>query len=477
MNEQPDRSATQDIAGWIAGHAKRNSPSARARELATMSVIDTIACALAGTCEPGPWALMSTRTTGKGLPSSLWGMGTAAGPRDAALLNGMLAHMLDYDDGDMVSRGHPSCIIMPALLAVAEARNLPGTKVLDAFVSGFYVIQLIGRISGRAMARRGLLVTAMNGVMGATAALCQLLDVTADQTATALGIAATTAAGLRANFGTDMKPYNVGRASASAIEAVEMAVAGVTASREIIEAKDGFIWVNGEPDLTKLILSEVDRLLAGQYSIEVEPANFKLYPCCHSTHACIAAALRLRPQVIEHLDSIQEIVAEAQHTAAIYLTHPRPRNGLEGKFSMEGSVAIALIDGRAGIEQFTDQAFQRADVQALLRKVRFVTSDRLEAIHAQNKMPGSVTIVTKDGRRLHEEVEDPRGCRSDPVDLGDIVSKFRDCSKGALSLAETDRALKSLCAFQELPDIGGLMRELRGMSDERRKYNALSAAE
>src|SRR5207253_956244 len=129
------------------------------------------------------------------LPSSIWGMGTAASPRDAALINGMLAHMLDYDDGDMVSRMHPSCMLVPALLAVAEPRRLSGAAVLDAYLTGYYVIQMIGRIAGKPLARRGFHVTGMIGAMGSTAAVSRLLDLNAEQTANALGIAATTLCG------------------------------------------------------------------------------------------------------------------------------------------------------------------------------------------------------------------------------------------------------------------------------------------
>jgi len=468
--------ATRDLAKWVVNRDRRGAASDRALDLAELSIVDTIACALAGTCEPGPWALKRTRNTGDGMPSSIWGMGGAAEPRDAALLNGMLAHMLDFDDGDMVSRGHPSCILVPAVLALAEARRLSGAAVLDAFLTGYYVIQLIGRISGKSMAKRGFHVSGMTGVIGAAAALCQLLDLTADQTATALGIAATTAAGLRANFGTDMKPYHAGRAAACAVEAVEMVIAGITASPDILESKDGFLWVNAEPDLAKRVEGEVERLVAGQYSIVAEPPNLKLYACCHSTHACIAALLRLRPQLIDRLDSIREIVAETQHTAAIYLTHPRPRNGLEGKFSMEGSLAIALIDGRAGVAQFTDEAFHRADVQSLLRKVRFITSDRLEAIHAQEKMPGSVTVST-DKKSFHEEVEDPRGCRTDPLNFDDVAAKFRDCASGVLLPRDVDSGLETLSALRRISDIGSTIRQLRGSAKEPEKRATLVAAE
>ena len=457
--------ATRDLAAWIAGKDRRAAPSDEALALVELSVVDTIASAIAGTREPGPRALMSTRATGAAQPSSVWGMGAAADPRDAALLNGMLAHMLDFDDGDGVSHIHPSCILVPALLAVAEQRRLSGRAVLEAYLVGYYVIQVVGRVASAAMAKPGFQVTSLIGVIGGAAALARLTGLTADQTATALGIAASTAGGMRANFGTDMKAYAIGRAAFCAVDAVAMAAAGVTASQSILEAKDGFVWAFAGPEFAPRLQGEVDRLLAGDYSIERDSPYIKLYACCHSSHANITAMLRLRPRLADRLDSIREIVAEGPHNAKIFLSIPHPITGLAGKFSMQAIMATALLDGRAGVHQFTDEAIARPEVQALLAKVKFTTSDEMEKMHVEDRlMPGSVTVVTDD-ETLFEYVRDAPGCSSEPLAAGDISAKFRDCVAGILSRDNLDAALAALENLRNVTDVSEPMRRLRGGAD------------
>ena len=462
---QASAATTRDIAAWIADR-NRPGPSQRALDLATTSIVDTIACALAGTCERGPWLLKGTRFVDDGLPASIWGMGGKTTVRDAALLNGMLAHMLDYDDGDMISRGHPSCTIVPAIFAVAEERAMSGAALIDAYLTGYLVVQVVGRVAGKTLAARGYHVTTLTGVLGAAAGLSRLLGLSPEQSANALGIAATTASGLRANFGTDMKGYHVGRAAMAAVEAIEATLAGVTASHEILEAKDGFLGVFGTTELADGLRAEVDRLLAGSYAIETAPPVIKLYPCCHSTHACIQAALQLRPRLTGRLDMVREVIADAAHMSALYLLHSRPTTGLEAKFSMEGAVALALVDGQAGVGQFTDASVQRPEVQTMLRKVRFTTSDRMEEIHGRSLMPGSITVVTNE-ESFSEEVLDTRGCRTEPCTLADVRAKFRDCASGVLAASDAAEALDMLCQLSTLPDVGKVARRLRGHAVER----------
>lgn len=455
--------STRELAEWIVGSGPQSSPSDQALAVVELSLADTIACALAGSREPGPLGLKSTRPTGASLPSSLWGMATGAAPRDAAMINGMLAHMLDFDDGDVISHIHPSCILVPALLAVAEQRRLSGRAVLEAYLAGYYVMQVVGQVASAEMAKAGLLAIGLVGSVGAAASLSRLAGLTVDQTVTALGIAASNpAGGVASTFGTDMKAFNIGRAAACGVDAVELALAGVTAPKSILEERDGFVWAFAAPGLASQIPAAVDRLLVGGYSIETHAPFIKLYPCCHSAHANITAALRIRPQVIDQLDNVREIIAEGPDNATMFLTIAEPTSGLEGKFSMQAAVATALLDGKAGRHQFTDEAISRPEVQALLRKVKFVTSDRMEQLHVEEGlMPGSVTIKL-DGKSLFEDVRDTPGCSTERLKFSDVSGKFRDCAADVLNAHDVDSVLRAMSGFRDIPDVAVVARMLRG---------------
>jgi len=376
--EPASASPTLDLVEWIVTGSK-NAISDKARTIGAKSVVDTIACMLGALAEPGLNILTRTIRTHPDLPSSLIGFATAAAPSDAALINGMAAHMLDLDDGDFVSRAHPSCVILPTLLALGEARRSSGKALLDAFVTGWTVMQTIGAMVVPEMPKRGYHVTSAVGVIAAAAGAAKLLSFDCKKTATAMGIAASASAGIRANFGTDMKPYHAGCAAAAAVRAVELAEAGFTASTSILEATDGLIAVLVDKVATGRVRKHVDRLLNGEVRFEDEPPNIKFFAACHCVHAQIEGALKLRSK-IEDLNSIRSIIVEGGTHTALYMIHSRPVTGLEAKFSMEGATAIALVDGAGGPNQFTDISINRPEVQKLLRKADAVGLDpRLDA--------------------------------------------------------------------------------------------------
>src|SRR4051794_20913279 len=229
MGEPTEDSATRDLASWVAGELGEIESSEVALGHAETSFVDTAACMLVGTTEHGPRRVAGLVQTGADLAASVVGMGTTASAADAALVNAMSAHLLDYDDGDSLTMSHQSCVLVPALLAVAEERHMSAVEMLDAYLIGYHVNQALG-VMRQGTSGRGFHNTSASGVLGATAAVARLRGLTATQTAVALGIAAHTSAGIRANFGTDMKAFGAGRAASNAIMATSFAAAGVTAS-------------------------------------------------------------------------------------------------------------------------------------------------------------------------------------------------------------------------------------------------------
>ena len=456
---------TADIAHWVVNHARDTGFTARAFQMAELSVIDTIACMFAGLVEPGPATLKSVVRTGPELSASVIGLGTGAGAYDAALINGTSAHMLDFDDGDMVSRGHPSCVILPTVMVMAEERRLSGRDLLDAFIVGWSVMQTIGGMVNPYMPRRGYHVTSVVGVVAAAAAAARLLRLNEAQTAVAMGIAASAGAGIRGNFGTDMKPYHAGCAAAAAVRATELAEAGFTASSAILETHDGFVAVLADKAAVPEVRKQVDRLISGDINLEKEPPIIKFLPICHATHSSVEAALKLRSKLPGGIGSIKSIVAEAGSHTAQYLIHSKPKTGLEAKFSMEGAIAIALIDGEAGPNRFTDESVMRPEVQELLRKVTYRTHERYDDARFSRMQPGAVTITTQAGT-MQEEVLDPIGGRVYPATIDQVCGKLHDGAAGILDSSAIAAAIRSLKELRTLGDVSLLGHILRGSPRE-----------
>jgi len=454
-------SATRDVAKWIVARDRKAVLSPQALQFSEISVIDTIACMFAGLIEPGPEHLKNATFTDPKMPASVIGLNASATAVDAARINGTSAHMLDFDDGSAVCGGHPSTVVVPTILALAEKHGLNGLDLLDAHIIGWDTMLLVGAMVKPYMAARGYHVTSAVGVVAAAAAGARLLKLNVDQTATALGIAASSGSGIRANFGTDMKPYHAGCASAAAVLAVELAATGFTAAHNILEAKDGFVSVLGDEKAREGVRAHVDKLLRGDVSIEKDHPFIKFFACCHSTHSSIEAAIKIRPKVIGNLEAIQEILVETYPLSKLFLIHPRPTTGLQAKFSMEACIALALVDGKAGPAEFTDKSVGRRAVQQLIPKVKYTVSDRYDDAHNQQKtQPGNVTVISTLGT-FREEVSDPYGAQLRPCTQEDVCEKFRTGAMGRLSNSEiaiADQMLGNIRAIEDIRKLGGLLR-------------------
>lgn len=454
-------SPTRDLASWIVRDLDMSISTSEQREIAAMSAVDTFACIFGGTFEHGMKVLGSTLSLSAGGPASLIAGGTGASPADAALFNGYLAHMLDYDDSDLLTRSHPSCVLIPVTMALAEHLGLGAREMLEAYMVGLQVNQLIGVCATPAMPHRGYHVVGAAGVMGAAAAASRLLRLTPQQAARALGIAASMGAGVRANFGTDIKPFHAGRSAAGGIQAAVLAKGGFTASETILEATDGFISTLADKALIPKLRTETDRLLAGEYAIEKARPVIKLYPCCHAAHAPIIAILRMRPLIADRLDEIREVHIEGPHTSLDYMIYPRPETGLQAKFSNEGCAALTLIDGKSDIAQYSDHSIRRPEVQRMISKIHYHATDEMQEKLSRRTLPGKVTIVMDD-QSLIEDIPNIPGCWGMPCDMNDVMTKFIECAQPLLTSAELEIATELCRDFAGLKEVRTIGKALRG---------------
>jgi 2-methylcitrate dehydratase PrpD len=291
----------------------------------------------------------------------------------AALANATIIHALDYDDMD-AEVGHPSAAVIPAALAVAEVVGSSGRELVDAIVIGYEVAARLGRAAGGTGGpyARGFHGTSIYGVFGAAAAAGRLMGLDVDQLRRAFGIAASEASGVRANFGTNAKPYHAGECNRAGVVAAFLARDGFVADRNVIEAKFGWgdAVCGGHYDTSK-----VTDGLGEALAIE-KGAWIKRFPCCGANHPAICAVTELIRRENLKADDVESIeVHQSPNPLDGALIYAWPSVALEGKFSLAFNVAEAWRHGNVTVESFTEENL--AEVGAYRDKVTVIAGEGL----------------------------------------------------------------------------------------------------
>jgi 2-methylcitrate dehydratase PrpD len=254
----------------------------------------------------------------------------------AALVNGTAAHALDYDDVNLAMPGHPTAAIMPALLALGEETHASGADLMAAFVAGYETQCRIGRLVAPAHYDDGFHATGTIGAFGAAAACAHVMKLDADRIAHALGIAGTQAAGLRALFGTMCKPFHAGKAAYNGALAARLAKRGFVARPDVLECEQGFARTHSA-DFNS------DRAMAPPpLGLHLRGNLFKYHAACYLTHAAIEAARSLRAEHAIAPEQVKSVRIRLDRACAGVCNIADPRTGLEAKFSLRFTMALAL---------------------------------------------------------------------------------------------------------------------------------------
>lgn len=438
---------TSELAARAASLSFADLNSA-ARDWAGHAFADTVACAIAGANEEVVKRLERVLPAGAGSSSRLGSAGQLH-ELDAAQINGVAAHALDFDDCNLEMDGHPSVSIVPALLALGDRIDCSGADLLAAYVAGVEAEIRIARISNPAHADRGWHPTVTFGVLGAAVAAGNLLRLTPEKMAIAMGIAASCASGLRANSGTMTKPLHAGQANRNGLQAALLAEAGFTATGSVLEHEFGFMaaFNGGVP-------ADLKRALEGwgeDFALLLPGIAIKQYPCCAFIHCAIDAAAELRPQIG---DTAIRAVHVALHERRLKnIDRPHPRDGLDAKFSTQYLTARALLAGTIGFADFEEPALGDAQTQALSAKVRL-------SAHKEDDLSfGRVTVELEGGRTLSAQASVAMGRGPDnPMSPSQFEGKFTDCARRVLSQDETARLFAALTSLSDQPSVRQLTR-------------------
>jgi len=426
------------------------------------AIMDCLGCALAGSREPLADILSEfVQANGGGTSASVIGRGFKTSAADAAQVNGAISHALDYDDITRALKGHPTAVLMPPALALAESQGATGLEMLIAYMLGFEVACSIGEaMSPEYYDELGWHPTGPVGALGAAVAASRILKLDRDQTAMAISLAASQAAGLRQNFGTMTKPYHAGAACRTGVTAAQLVSAGFTASLDAIEGRFGFLHAfSGGGGY------EADRILEnlGKTCYLVESGiEIKKYPCCGSAHLALDATARILDRSPLNAADIEKIDVVVDFDPPRSLIHDRPQSALEGKFSMQYCLAAAVLDGKVGMDAFTDQQVLRPEAQDLIPKV---TMRRLTDFQGQPSWVeayNQVAVHLKDGTVLIERVDRINEGALRGVTMDEIIDKFRDCASTALTADDIEELVTGLSELEQLPDVRRVADLLRG---------------
>ena len=431
------KSATRDFVAFALAQRDGEFPE-RARSMAIDAITDLLGCMIAGAGEPV--AGMLSRIIGDAvdhpdLPAApLTSSNRMAAPHDSALYNGTLAHAIDYDDVTHPAYAHPGASLVPAILASARFSGACGREALTSYILGIEMVSKLGRALNTAHYKNGWHASATFGTLGAAATAASMMRLEAEPFAMSLGMAASAAGGLRANFGTMTKPLHAGYASRNGVMAAMMARQGITASLDVLENRYGFAEVfnhHGDVDTSHFETWGDPLEILTEFGLGLKP-----YPACGAAHPPIEAAIRLRAQLEKRLDDIEDIrigVTEMHFEPMIYDV---AANGLEAKFCMGYCIAAAFLDGDVTLETFEDASLPRINGSGLVEKVRMELDHR---VSGNTEFGAVVTVTLFDGQQFEEIVPLALGKPERWFTKKKLESKFHDCCRGVISRAKAER--------------------------------------
>jgi 2-methylcitrate dehydratase PrpD len=437
-------SLTQHLGQFVANLSPNHLPE-DAVKIARMGFIDTIGTMIVGRSEESVRIMTEVLAPADGPATLTFGRRKIAAP-EAAWINGTAAHALDYDD--VTLRGHPSTVLVPAILAEAETLGASGSDMITAYVAGYEVWAELALRETGLLHEKGWHPTGLYGAPAAAAACAKLRRLDAEKATIAIALGASQSSGLMSNFGTMTKPFHAGKAAHAGIMAARLAEAGFTANEDALEHPRGFLHAispQGNEDRTS------EPKAGTEFRILTHGLGIKKYPMCYATHRAIDCLMDLIAESPIKVDDVAKITVRISENASKVLRNKQPDTGLAAKFSIQFAMASPVIAGRVGLRELTDGFVQRPDVQDLMRRVAVETTTDYDP-----DMPGaarhdSVAVHLTDGRVIEgTPVARATGHPSRPLSDAQLYEKFADCLAVGQSDIPADVLFKRLTEIRTI---------------------------
>ena len=433
-------------------------------------IIDGLGVMLAGSVQPAA-EIVTDYTTTVGASAEATAFGRApfrTGAAHAALVNATAGHALDWDDTQLATSAdrifglltHPTVPPLVAALAIGERQQVSGREYLEAFLTGFEVECKIAEAINPSHYKQGFHTSGTIGTFGAAVAAAKLLNLDADQLEHMLAIAASSASGIRVNFGSMTKPLHVGRASQNGIVAAELAVRGFTGGHDALDPPWGFFstFSHGQGFDEDRIVG----VLGNPHTIVSPGVSIKPYPCGVLGHPTMDAMRRLVIDNDVNPDNITAIRVRAGSNILNPLRYDIATNELEAKFCPAFMVGAIALRRKAGVAEFNDAFVQSEPVQAMMRKVTRVLDADIEA-QGWEKIRSTVEVDLADGTTLVQQADERyRGGPDLPFTRDELYEKFSDCAALLFDDAAIRKTFELAEAVDELPRLSELIDSLAG---------------
>lgn len=417
---------------------------------ARMKVLNVLGISIAAAEEPDSERLIQViQSQGGAQDATAIGADTRIPAANAALINGALAHGLDFDDTHPVAIIHPSSFLAATALAVGEQRQVDGHRALVAFVAGMECVVRIGMAAPGGLHARGFHATGVCGALGAAVVAGKLMDLDREQLVNAVAIASSMGSGIFEYLtdGSWVKPLHPGWAAHAGITAASLAQAGLTGPATVLEGRHGILQTHADPPY------HFDRLTAGLGSTwETMNTLIKPFPCGHIMHPFITAALNLQDREGLKPEDIESVVCTIDSWAVPIVCEPaeskaRPETAYHSRFSLPYTIAAALLDGRVDTETYSHD---RLDDKALLDLASRVAYRARETWEPEIVLAG-VDIRTTDGRTVsithaQEQMTDE-----------EITEKFRNLATRSVSSSQADLIIERTKELEAGGSVGDLM--------------------
>lgn len=440
---------TRKIAEFVVGLRLEDVP-ARAIAIAKGGIVDSLGCAIAGTQSDAAKIVTKWTRDGAGVGSAgVIGGGFRTSPEAAARANGTIGHAFDFD---------PPLPLLPVVLALGETGRLSGGDVLEGYIAGFEVQSKLQNGVSHKHTTHGWHSNTVFGTIGAAAAAAKLLKLDVPKTRMALGIAASATGGLLRNLGTMTKPLHAGLAAANGVIAASLAQEGFESAPDGLEGQFGVLPVYamaGEYDER-----QIAETFGAPWNLLDKEIRIKPYPCCRWSHRPLDALLALVKKHDVKPGDVESIDCVVDGQAGKLMTHAVARNALEAKFCLPHCLAVAIIDRRAGLEQFTDQRAADGGTRALAARVRFSHPAGGSELETGRMLPCSVRLLLKDGTTLEQAAGPALGDPGNPMSFEAIAGKYRDCARGLLTEDDAEHLLTSLRDLDAVQDVSELSKML-----------------
>ncbi|MFC1825330.1 MmgE/PrpD family protein [Thermodesulfobacteriota bacterium] len=461
-NGTSDKKIAEQLAEFIVGQKYEDLP-AETIEKAKEYIIDCSGCIVGAGSEPQARALLEVMQAEGGNPlSSVFGNGFKTSVMNAAMLNGTMGHIFDYDDDHREGTMHPTVAVFPGVFALGEKLKVDGKHLLRSLILGLEVMIRVGESYLGKSYYQGFHPTGTCGIYGSAAGCAMILGLDALQTTYALGIAGSFAAGTLEwrTEGSWQKPLQAGHPAMLGVLAASLAQKNFIGARTIFDGPDGVIRAFSHKD--QFDYSRITETLGKQW--EMKDTSIKVHACCRFGAPVADCALELYRQGVR-AENVKEILAKVgDFTVRVLCTPPerkmRPKTHVDGQFSLPYTAAVAICKNRTGVDEFKVEALDDPEVLALMDKIKWEIDPSAEAFYPK-AYPATLIATLNDGQTFETHVDFPKGDPENPATFDEIVTKFDSLTHTVLDEDRRKNIVQAVKGLDEMDDISELADLLR----------------